>query len=223
MRYDVYFARGHGVEKNIGNMKYRELIAQFSAQYKSTPNKKDKNAIVERIISSIHGMGGHFYSKSREESINGLGPLWKQVESRSLQKKIKQSLRDLNKGKNPHHCLPNHHRVSSPKSPASIDHLKSQIPPQDIRTSIPDDQLILEYAGEQHKYQFPFMGVSSRTTAKNENNPALCQEDNMMSSFTFDFQSSIDFDDFTMGDKLSENDLLIDDLMHDSLLSFLDE
>ena len=90
--YDVYFARGHGVEKNPGNINYRELIVQYSQEYKtSTSTNNDKNRITNAIISNIQQMGGTFYHQPKGSE----GFEWEELEeAKALQKKVKQSLRD---------------------------------------------------------------------------------------------------------------------------------
>ena len=67
--YDVYFARGHGVDSNPGNIKYRELVAKFSEAYKATTSTcREKDNISNTIISTIQSLGypnPKSWSKSR--------------------------------------------------------------------------------------------------------------------------------------------------------------
>ena len=91
---DVYFACGNGVNNNLGNMKYRELIAEFSKAYKS-PNstKRQKDNISKTIISIIQSLGGTFYHQPEGSE----GFVWEKLCPEALNKKVKQSLRDSNK------------------------------------------------------------------------------------------------------------------------------
>ena len=89
--HDVFFARGNGVDRNPGNIKYRELIARYNQDYKaSTSTIENKNNIANTIISAIKQMGGIFY----HQPIGGQGFEWEELDVKALQKKVKQSLRD---------------------------------------------------------------------------------------------------------------------------------
>lgn len=90
--YDVYFARGNGVEKKPGNIQYRKLIAHFHQSYKAPgSNNNDKNNIANTIISAIISLGGTFYhqQKGSEDFV-----VWEELELNAIEKKVKQSLRD---------------------------------------------------------------------------------------------------------------------------------
>ena len=87
--YDVYFARGHGVDRNIGNIKYRELVAEFGQAYRNSSNL-DKKEITNKIISTIQDLGGIFYY--HPEGNEGFS--WAVLEPKALNRKVRQSLRD---------------------------------------------------------------------------------------------------------------------------------
>ena len=90
--YDVLICRGKGYQNSNGNMRYRELIADFSETYKApTTSDVEKNSIVQTIISTIHSMGGRFY----QQRIGGQGFEWEELDQIKLSKKVKQALRDF--------------------------------------------------------------------------------------------------------------------------------
>ena len=50
------------VDRNIGNIKYRELVAEFSQAYRDPYSSNlDKKEITNKIISTIQDLGGIFY------------------------------------------------------------------------------------------------------------------------------------------------------------------
>ena len=94
VKYDVYYARGHGVSSLPGNQFYRQLIRQNSCLYKkSSTQNNQKDRIANDIIQTITSNGGRFFSRE-----NTTSPWEKLVPSDAkLKRKIKQSLRDVKK------------------------------------------------------------------------------------------------------------------------------
>jgi hypothetical protein len=92
-QYDVFFARGHGVDKNPGNEYYRTLINTHSEDYVngSSENKKE---IANSIVYAIQSQGGRFLYRPKRPLFSSCKGPWKELSVRPLLKKIKQSLRD---------------------------------------------------------------------------------------------------------------------------------
>ena len=89
--YDVFFARGHGSEStNLGNILFRELVAEFSESYKASSSSREKDKIVKIIISTIQYLGGVFYHQQTSSE----GIIWEEPGPKVLKGKVKQSLRD---------------------------------------------------------------------------------------------------------------------------------
>jgi hypothetical protein len=90
---DVFFARGHGVEKLPGNIHYRHLIRVNSKAYTMCANHRiTQTAIANKVITSILLNGGVFYFHDKSSSKEGS---WSRMSSeRAILKKVKQSLRD---------------------------------------------------------------------------------------------------------------------------------
>ena len=87
----VFFSRGRGTECNLGNIIYRELVSEFSEDYKKPDSTTlEKNKIAKLITSTIHDLGGLFFHQKRR---NGKY-VWEELPPQMLKKKVKQSLRD---------------------------------------------------------------------------------------------------------------------------------
>ncbi len=122
--YNLYFARGHGVDELPGNKYYRQLINQYCSVYKHADNLVDssddkrnrKREIVEEIIRSMVVRGAKFFHTARKtnnEIVNKAeqaghdhpqhlfvgyldGWTWKEIQptDKYLLTKVRQSLRD---------------------------------------------------------------------------------------------------------------------------------
>ena len=98
--HDVFFARGHGVEKKPGNKIYRSLIRTHHHAYKTSCNNQQmQNKIVRSVIQPITSAGGRFYSQTKgagssTTTNNNIGTRNQELCHRTLMKKVKQSLRD---------------------------------------------------------------------------------------------------------------------------------
>jgi len=87
---DVFFARGHGVDENPGNIRYRKLISNYGQIYKKTSGEKERTEVANTIISAIRSQGGRFYSHPKGSE----GYEWTQVSNRFLMRTVIQALRD---------------------------------------------------------------------------------------------------------------------------------
>jgi hypothetical protein len=93
--HDVFFARGHGVDKHPGNKIYRSLIRTHHHAYKAASNNKQMlNEIARSVIQPILSAGGTFYSQTKGAGSTITGTRNQELCHRELMKKVKQSLRD---------------------------------------------------------------------------------------------------------------------------------
>ncbi len=87
--FDVFFSRGHGVDKYNGNKFYRQLIRIYSQDYKTAPSNKEKRRISNQVVNTIRSNGGKFYHLEEDGGFE-----WKEVPVKPLMRKIGQALRD---------------------------------------------------------------------------------------------------------------------------------
>jgi hypothetical protein len=86
--FDVFLAKGHGVDQYPGVRSYRRLIDEYSQCYvDGTPI--EKRIIANTIVNYIRVNGGRFFYIQNEGD-----HIWTKIPHKALMKKVKQALRD---------------------------------------------------------------------------------------------------------------------------------
>ncbi len=123
----VFFARGHGVEKNQGNKRYRQLIHLNHEAYKAARDRKSQTSIAKIVISNIQSTGAKFLSRAEGHEASA----WTEVSSQTLMRKVKQALRDCKQ------LSPKTHQ--HPTTSTTEDDMEEELS-QDERETISDEQ-----------------------------------------------------------------------------------
>ena len=63
MQDDVLLGRGSGPNDHVGNIKFRDLVAERKSQYLSTNHRQTKALIAKDIVDQVYGRGGRFLKK----------------------------------------------------------------------------------------------------------------------------------------------------------------
>jgi hypothetical protein len=103
---DVLQGRGSGSNLYQGNMVYRDMIDEIATSYTSTPSRKEKNRLVDKLISVIHGMNGRFLHPVdiAEATKLGLDPnkdYFFEIADADAVDKVKQAIRYVHYKKRP--------------------------------------------------------------------------------------------------------------------------
>jgi hypothetical protein len=108
---DVMMGRGAGMIHNMGNVRFRELVATRKEEYVRAERNHKKQAIAKQILAEIVRRNGRFVRKvEKPEEAKALGipegtQAWVLANSDAVLEKVKQALRD--KGPNdPDDCQP---------------------------------------------------------------------------------------------------------------------
>jgi hypothetical protein len=70
---DVLQGRGSGSNQHPGNIKYRKMIENIASSYVSTPSRKEKNRMVQKLVADIHATKGRFLHSLGSGKAAGLG------------------------------------------------------------------------------------------------------------------------------------------------------
>lgn len=63
MQDDVLLGRGSGPNDHVGNIKFRDLVAERKSQYLSTNHRQTKALIAKDIVDQVYARGGRFLKK----------------------------------------------------------------------------------------------------------------------------------------------------------------
>jgi hypothetical protein len=103
---DVLQGRGSGSNLYQGNMVYRDMIEEVATSYTSTTSRKEKNRLVNELITVIHGMNGRFlHPVDNDEAVKlGLDPskdFFYEITDADAVDKVKQAIRYVHYKKRP--------------------------------------------------------------------------------------------------------------------------
>ena len=85
--YDVICGRHKTAFDNIGNRRFRVLVALAQDKYASAPTRAHKTSVIRSIIDSVHNGGGRFLQR--------LGCSWVELDSKQTHGKVGHALRDM--------------------------------------------------------------------------------------------------------------------------------
>lgn len=90
--YDVICARGGDAKRHIGNINFRQRVAESAQEYAAASSKLYKSIIVSKIIDWVrqHSPEGGFVKQNRDDG------LWYDVGDDLARDKVGQTLRELN-------------------------------------------------------------------------------------------------------------------------------
>jgi hypothetical protein len=85
--YDVICGRHKAAFDNIGNRRFRVLVALAQDKYTSAPTRAHKTTVIRSIIDSVHNGGGRFLQR--------LGCNWVELDAKQTHDKVGHALRDM--------------------------------------------------------------------------------------------------------------------------------
>lgn len=85
--YDVICGRHKAAFDNIGNRRFRVLVALAQDRYTSAPTRAHKTTVIRSIIDSVHNGGGRFLQR--------LGCTWVELDAKQTHDKVGHALRDM--------------------------------------------------------------------------------------------------------------------------------
>ena len=95
---DVLFGRGSGPNDHIGNIRFRQYVAERKSQYMSTNHRLTKTKIAREIVTMVLQENGRFVKKVEPQELNLLGlpenmEYYELVDDETIMEKAKQALR----------------------------------------------------------------------------------------------------------------------------------
>jgi hypothetical protein len=84
--YDVICGRHKAAFDNIGNRRFRVLVALAHEKYANAPSRAHKSMVIKEIVDSVHG-GGRFLQR--------LGCNWVELDEKQTHDKVGHALRDM--------------------------------------------------------------------------------------------------------------------------------
>lgn len=85
--YDVICGRHKAAFDNIGNRRFRVLVALAQDKYTSAPTRAHKTTVIRSIIDSVYNGGGRFLQR--------LGCTWVELDAKQTHDKVGHALRDM--------------------------------------------------------------------------------------------------------------------------------
>jgi hypothetical protein len=85
--YDVICGRHKAAFDNIGNRRFRVLVALAQNKYTSAPTRALKTCVIRSIIDSVHNGGGRFLQR--------LACTWVELDAKQTHEKVGHALRDM--------------------------------------------------------------------------------------------------------------------------------
>lgn len=87
---DVICGRHKEANNNIGNRRFRILVALSIQRYINAPTRAHKSAVIRDIVDTIRGYGGRFVqSKTKNDGT------WEELEEKQIHDKVGHALRDM--------------------------------------------------------------------------------------------------------------------------------
>jgi hypothetical protein len=90
-KYDVICGRHKDAFDNVGNRRFRVLIALSVSKYVHAPSRAHKSAVIKDIVDSIHTAGGRFLQRPKGASTCK----WEELDEKQTYDKIGHALRDM--------------------------------------------------------------------------------------------------------------------------------
>lgn len=85
--YDVICGRHKAAFDNIGNRRFRVLVALAHEKYANAPSRAQKSIVIKDIVDSVHNGGGRFLQR--------LGCYWVELDDKQTHDKVGHALRDM--------------------------------------------------------------------------------------------------------------------------------
>jgi hypothetical protein len=92
---DVLLGRGAGPNEHVGNITFRQIVADHKKAYMTTTNRKIKNQIAKQAIQVVKADNGRFLQKVKDKD----GDIYMLADETVVLEKTKQALRHLERPK----------------------------------------------------------------------------------------------------------------------------
>jgi hypothetical protein len=161
--YDVICGRHKAAFDNIGNRRFRVLVALSQDKYTAAPTRAHKTTFIRSIIDSVHNGGGRFLQR--------VGCTWVELDAKQTHDKVGHALRDMAiasriKTKSParmRQILSIHGKDQSPNVDALPTSVRCMSPTDDISAVCNNmvDGYVVNFSGselisEDHQYMKEF-------------------------------------------------------------------
>lgn len=122
--YDVICGRHKAAFDNIGNRRFRVLVALAHEKYANAPSRAHKSLVIKEIVDSVHNGGGRFLQR--------LGCNWVELDDKQTHDKVGHALRDMavaSKAKSTNRKARKHSVDDSDQSNTSKSYSRASITP----------------------------------------------------------------------------------------------
>jgi hypothetical protein len=91
-KYDVICGRHKDARDNVGNRRFRVLIAVSASKYNNAPSRAHKSAVIQNIMNTIQNAGDRFLHCPKRTHATGI---WEEFDEKQTYDKIGHALRDM--------------------------------------------------------------------------------------------------------------------------------
>jgi hypothetical protein len=89
--YDVICGRHRGACDNIGNRRFRIIVALSVETYINAPTRAHKSTVIRDIVDTIHNCGGRFVQRCKSRNAS----TWEELDEKQIHDKVGHALRDM--------------------------------------------------------------------------------------------------------------------------------
>jgi hypothetical protein len=89
--YDVICGRHKDACNNIGNRRFRIIVALSAEKYMYTPTRAHKSLVIRDIVDAIHSSGGRFLQQCKFMNAS----TWEELDEKQVYDKVGHALRDM--------------------------------------------------------------------------------------------------------------------------------
>jgi hypothetical protein len=93
---DVICGRHKDACANIGNRRFRILVAMLTPKYIQAPTRAHKSMVIREVVETIHGCGGRFvHHRKMKQCTNGITMIWEELSEKQIYDKVGHAFRDM--------------------------------------------------------------------------------------------------------------------------------
>lgn len=92
---DVICGRHKDASTNVGNRRFRILVAVMTQKYISAPTRAHKSMVIRDVVETIHGCGGKFVRQCKFKRSSNGATLWEELSEKQIYDKVGHAFRDM--------------------------------------------------------------------------------------------------------------------------------
>lgn len=92
---DVICGRHKDACTNIGNRRFRILVAILTQKYIHAPTRAHKSMVIREVVETIHGCGGRFVHQCKVKNCASPNTIWEELLDKQMFDKVGHAFRDM--------------------------------------------------------------------------------------------------------------------------------